>query len=87
MLTRIAQILNARTLLVLAGAVLGFFVLSGISASLWGQHPTNNVADAFGSVVWFGFLIGVVVLIAASVVSLVVHALARGGSAQRGGVA
>jgi hypothetical protein len=87
MLNRTAQILNARTLLVIAGTVFGFFVLSGISASLWGQHPTNNVADVFSSVVWFGFLIGIVVLIAVSVLALIAHAATRSNSAQRGGVA
>jgi hypothetical protein len=87
MLNRTAQILNARTLLVIAGTVFRFFVLSGLSASIWGQHPTSDIVDLFSSIVWFGFLIGVVVLIAVSIVSLIAHAATRGSAAQRGGVA
>lgn len=77
MLNRIAQILNAKVLLGLAGVVLALFLLSGLSATLWGQHPTNSVADAFSTVVWFGFLLGFVALAAASVVSLIAHGLRR----------
>jgi sterol desaturase/sphingolipid hydroxylase (fatty acid hydroxylase superfamily) len=77
MLNRIAQILNAKVLLGLAGVVLALFLLSGLSATLWGQHPTNSVADAFSTVVWFGFLLGFVALIAVSVISLVAHGLKR----------
>lgn len=83
MLNRIAQTLSARVLLALAAVVLALFLLSGLSQTLWGEHPTNDIADAFSSVVWVGFLLGFVSLIAVSLMSLVAHGLTRGSSAGR----
>jgi amino acid transporter len=77
MLTRTAQLLNARTLLTIAGVVFGLFVIAGIDATLFGQHPESDIADVIGTIAWIGWLLGAVVLIALAIVSLVAHVLTR----------
>lgn len=78
MLDRIATTLNARTLLALAGVVVGFFAVAAIDAALFGQDPANPVADTVGAIGWFGWLIGAAVLLVAAVVSLAARALGGG---------
>lgn len=84
MSTRISELLSARVLFAIAGLTGALFVLSGIIATAAGREPESAILDALGTIGWFGFLIGLVVLLAASVVSLAAHAVARnrpGGAA------
>jgi hypothetical protein len=65
----------------LAGVVIAFFVLSAVIASAYGRHPESGLADALGSIGWFGFMLSALALVVLTVVSLAARALSRGNSA------
>lgn len=83
MSTRIAGALSPRLLMSLAGVVVALFLLSGLVATIWGREPDNAIADALGTIGWFGFFFGAVALLVLTVTSLVARAISRSGSAPR----
>lgn len=76
MATRIADTLSPRVLMSLAGVVVALFLLSGAVATIWGREPDSAVADALGTIGWFGFFFGGVALLVLTVVSLAARAVA-----------